>query len=191
MQADLQTWPKGDLTEIGQRGVSLSGGQRARVSLARALYLDADIYLLDDPLRAVDAKVGKTLFERCICGFLSGRIRVFVTRQLDYLTHLDNIIVPNEGAEVNRSVCLNELKTSKSLKFSQVEGIALSGDFIAQPQCQVECQVREIEDLTEEEEEDKSTGSITWKLYWNYFRTSLAAPMVLGLFLIVVGVKGN
>ena len=69
---DITSFPKGDQTEIGQRGVILSGGQRARVSLARALYSDADIYLLDDPLSAVDAKVGKHLFNRCIKAFLDG-----------------------------------------------------------------------------------------------------------------------
>lgn len=56
--------PHGDLTLIGDRGVSLSGGQRARVSLARALYMDADVYLLDDPLSAVDAAVGRHIFEK-------------------------------------------------------------------------------------------------------------------------------
>ena len=66
LERDFQSFRKGDVTEIGQRGVILSGGQRARVSLARAIYSDADIYLLDDPLSAVDAKVGKHLFDRCI-----------------------------------------------------------------------------------------------------------------------------
>lgn len=56
--------PHGDSTLIGDRGVSLSGGQRARVSLARALYTDADIYLLDDPLSAVDAAVGRHIFDK-------------------------------------------------------------------------------------------------------------------------------
>lgn len=56
--------PHGDMTLIGDRGVSLSGGQRARVSLARALYMDADVYLLDDPLSAVDAAVGRHIFEK-------------------------------------------------------------------------------------------------------------------------------
>ena len=59
--------PHGDMTLIGDRGVSLSGGQRARVSLARALYMDADVYLLDDPLSAVDAAVGRHLFEKYVC----------------------------------------------------------------------------------------------------------------------------
>ena len=190
LQADLHNLPKGDLTEIGHRGVSLSGGQRARVSLARALYSDADIFLLDDPLSAVDAKVGKHLFDSCICGFLSDRTRVFVTHQLNYLIHLDNTIVLSEGAEVNGRVCIDEHENSKSLQIAEGDGASSSGDFITQPQCQVECQVSGMGDL-KEEDEDKNTGSITWKLYWNYFRTSLTAPMAFCLFLIVVGVKGN
>lgn len=61
---DIELMPNGDATLIGDRGVSLSGGQRARVSLARALYIDADVYLLDDPLSAVDAAVSRHLFEK-------------------------------------------------------------------------------------------------------------------------------
>lgn len=61
---DIQSFPMGDKTKVGDRGVKLSGGQKARLSLARALYEDADIYLLDDPLSAVDEKVGKELFRR-------------------------------------------------------------------------------------------------------------------------------
>jgi len=191
MQADLHNFPQGDLTEIGHRGVSLSGGQRARVSLARALYSDADVYLLDDPLSAVDAKVGKHLFDRCICGFLSGRTRVFVTHQLDYLAHLDSIIVLREGAQVNERVCLHEFEKSRSFKFSDVDSVASGVEFVAQPHhYQDQSHGNGIEDL-KEEEEDRSTGSITWKLYWNFFRTSLAAPVVFCLFLFVLGVNGK
>ncbi len=74
--------PGGDQTEIGERGVNLSGGQRQRVSLARAVYRRADLYLLDDPLSAVDAHVGKRIFETCISGLLAGKTVVFVTHQL-------------------------------------------------------------------------------------------------------------
>ena len=108
MQADLNNFSKGDLTEIGHRGVSLSGGQRVRVSLARALYSDADIYLLDHPLSAVNAKVGKHLFENCICGFLSEKTRVLVTHQMHYLTNIDNVIVLNEGAIANDGICFHD-----------------------------------------------------------------------------------
>jgi len=67
---DLEILPGGDQTEIGEKGINLSGGQKARVSLARAVYQDADVYLLDDPLSAVDVHVSKILFENCISGQL-------------------------------------------------------------------------------------------------------------------------
>lgn len=63
---DLELLPNGDLTEIGDRGITLSGGQKQRVSIARAVYADADVVLMDDPLSAVDSHVGRALFEKCI-----------------------------------------------------------------------------------------------------------------------------
>lgn len=70
LERDMELLPYGDATVVGERGVSLSGGQRARVNLARAIYRKADIYLLDDPLSAVDTHVGKHIFEKCILDFL-------------------------------------------------------------------------------------------------------------------------
>lgn len=75
---DLEMWPAGDRTEIGDRGVTLSGGQKARVSIARSVYSDADVYLMDDPLAAVDSHVGRALFERCIRGVLRGKTVILV-----------------------------------------------------------------------------------------------------------------
>ncbi|XP_046746876.1 ATP-binding cassette sub-family C member 4-like isoform X2 [Diprion similis] len=94
---DFEQLPQGDLSFVGERGASLSGGQRARVNLARAIYKDADIYLLDDPLSAVDTHVGRQLFEECIKGFLSGKTRILVTHQLQYLRQADYIIVLDRG----------------------------------------------------------------------------------------------
>uniref|UniRef100_A0A674ELL6 Multidrug resistance-associated protein 4 n=1 Tax=Salmo trutta TaxID=8032 RepID=A0A674ELL6_SALTR len=94
--------PDGDLTVIGDRGATLSGGQKARVNLARAVYQDADIYLLDDPLSAVDAEVGRHLFEQCICGILKNKPRILVTHQLQYLQAVDQILVLKEGHVVAR-----------------------------------------------------------------------------------------
>ena len=71
---DFAHWEYGDLTLVGERGVVLSGGQKARVALARACYRRADTYLLDDPLSAVDAHVGKHLFEKCIQGLLKDKV---------------------------------------------------------------------------------------------------------------------
>uniref|UniRef100_A0A8C7JN77 Multidrug resistance-associated protein 4 n=1 Tax=Oncorhynchus kisutch TaxID=8019 RepID=A0A8C7JN77_ONCKI len=103
LKRDMELLPDGDLEVIGDRGATLSGGQKARVSLARAVYQDADIYLLDDPLSAVDAEVGKHLFEQCICGLLRKKPRILVTHQLQYLKAADQILVLKE---VSVSVCM-------------------------------------------------------------------------------------
>nr|DBA34431.1 TPA: hypothetical protein GDO54_001990 [Pyxicephalus adspersus] len=96
---DLELLPHGDQTEIGERGVNLSGGQKQRVSLARAVYSNADIYLLDDPLSAVDVHVGKHLFDKVIGqnGLLKNKTRILVTHSLTVLPLVDLIIVMEDG----------------------------------------------------------------------------------------------
>ncbi|XP_077359163.1 ATP-binding cassette sub-family C member 3 isoform X2 [Festucalex cinctus] len=96
---DLQVLPGGDMTEIGEKGINLSGGQRQRVSLARALYSHADVYLLDDPLSAVDAHVSKHIFDNLIGpeGALKGKTRILVTHGISYLPQVDNIVVMVDG----------------------------------------------------------------------------------------------
>ncbi|XP_028989330.1 ATP-binding cassette sub-family C member 3 isoform X3 [Betta splendens] len=96
---DLEVLPGGDMTEIGEKGINLSGGQRQRVSLARALYSDADVYLLDDPLSAVDAHVSKHIFDSLIGpeGVLKGKTRILVTHGISFLPQVDNIMVMVEG----------------------------------------------------------------------------------------------
>lgn len=95
LQTDFEQFPNGDLTLVGERGTSLSGGQKARINLARAVYRDADIYLLDDPLSAVDVHVGKHLFQQCITKYLANKTRILVTHQVHYLKSVHNIILLN------------------------------------------------------------------------------------------------
>uniref|UniRef100_A0A8C9VTB7 ATP-binding cassette, sub-family C (CFTR/MRP), member 3 n=1 Tax=Scleropages formosus TaxID=113540 RepID=A0A8C9VTB7_SCLFO len=97
---DLDVLPGGDMTEIGEKGINLSGGQRQRVSLARALYNDADVYLLDDPLSAVDAHVAKHIFDKVIGpeGKLAGKTRILVTHGISFLPQVNNILVMVEGS---------------------------------------------------------------------------------------------
>uniref|UniRef100_A0AAR2KIZ5 ATP-binding cassette, sub-family C (CFTR/MRP), member 3 n=1 Tax=Pygocentrus nattereri TaxID=42514 RepID=A0AAR2KIZ5_PYGNA len=96
---DLEVLPGGDQTEIGEKGINLSGGQRQRVSLARALYSEADVYLLDDPLSAVDAHVAKHIFDNVIGpeGALRGKTRILVTHGISFLPQVDNIMVLVDG----------------------------------------------------------------------------------------------
>ncbi|KAF9566632.1 hypothetical protein EC968_003681 [Mortierella alpina] len=102
LERDIQILPDGDQTEIGERGINLSGGQKQRVNIARAVYFDADLVLLDDPLSAVDAHVGKYLFKNCILGALQGKTRVLVTHQLHVLPQVDYIICMKDGEIVER-----------------------------------------------------------------------------------------
>ncbi|XP_011505751.1 PREDICTED: probable multidrug resistance-associated protein lethal(2)03659 [Ceratosolen solmsi marchali] len=97
LKQDFEHLSKGDLSTVGERGSSLSGGQQARINLARAIYRQADVYLLDDPLSAVDSKVACHLFERCIRDFLHDKTRILVTHQLQFLQHVDNIIFVERG----------------------------------------------------------------------------------------------
>ncbi|XP_034047298.1 multidrug resistance-associated protein 1-like [Thalassophryne amazonica] len=110
LQPDMEMLPAGDGTEIGEKGVNLSGGQKQRVSLARAVYCDRAIYLLDDPLSAVDAHVGKHIFDNVIGpqGLLKNKTRVLVTHGLNYLPQVDLILVMVEG-EVTQMGSYSEL----------------------------------------------------------------------------------
>uniref|UniRef100_A0A8C5FP11 ABC-type glutathione-S-conjugate transporter n=1 Tax=Gadus morhua TaxID=8049 RepID=A0A8C5FP11_GADMO len=97
---DLELLPGRDLTEIGEKGINLSGGQKQRISLARAAYSHSDIYLLDDPLSAVDSHVGKHLFREVIGpkGLLKDKTRILVTHGVSFLPYVDEIVVLVEGA---------------------------------------------------------------------------------------------
>ncbi|KAL7701310.1 p-glycoprotein-like protein [Lotmaria passim] len=97
LEADLPLLPKGLSTEIGEKGVNLSGGQKARVSLARAVYADCDVYVLDDPLSALDAHVGRHVMEEVVLRALAGKTRVLVTHQLHVLPYADQVVVVRDG----------------------------------------------------------------------------------------------
>lgn len=122
LDRDFKLLPKGDATIVGEQGSSLSGGQKARVNLARAIYKEADIYLLDDPLSAVDTNVGKHIFEKCIEEFLVNKICVLVTHQLQYLTNVQHVVLLNVGKVVAQGTFRTLQKSNKELfTHTQVE----------------------------------------------------------------------
>ncbi|KAJ2776525.1 hypothetical protein GGI15_004822, partial [Coemansia interrupta] len=111
---DLAILPAGDMTEIGENGINLSGGQKARVSLARAVYARADIYILDDPLAAVDAYVGRHIFTHVLGpqGILRSRARILVTNAVQYLSRVDRVIMLRDGAVVESGSFINLMEGS-------------------------------------------------------------------------------
>lgn len=94
---DFQLFSAGDLTEIGERGINMSGGQKQRIQIARAVYQNADMYLLDDPFSAVDAHTGTQLFEECLMGILKDKTILYVTHQIEFLPEADLILVMQNG----------------------------------------------------------------------------------------------
>jgi ABC-type multidrug transport system fused ATPase/permease subunit len=102
LEHDLKMLPQGSETEIGEKGITISGGQKARLSLARALYSGNDIYLLDDILSAVDVHVGDFLMRETLKGFLKGKTILLPTHALRYIEHADEIIIMRKGRIVKK-----------------------------------------------------------------------------------------
>ncbi|KAK0158233.1 hypothetical protein PV328_009265 [Microctonus aethiopoides] len=183
---DFIQLPQGDKTLVGEQGASLSGGQRARINLARAIYRDVDIYLLDDPLSAVDTQVSKSLFEDCIKGYLSNKTRILVTHQVQYLKDVDAVVMLNNGVIENQGKLkdfneehLNLLASSateektennqiKDSELKPVPEVIMSSNY-----------VNDDEDQPQETEELIVKGGVSKSLYWRYFR---AGASVTGLF---------
>nr|XP_006639066.1 PREDICTED: multidrug resistance-associated protein 4 [Lepisosteus oculatus] len=213
LKKDLDLLPDGDLTVIGDRGATLSGGQRARVNLARAVYQDADIYLLDDPLSAVDAEVGRHLFDQCICGLLRNKPRVLVTHQLQYLKAADLILVLKEGHTVAKGT-FTELQRSgvdftSLLKNDDEEELQPAPETAANNNRSLRCRtisqtsvrshtssMLSVKDGSEQlpvehvqmgfAEETRSEGTIGVKVYWKYF--AAGAHILVLLILVLLNV---
>uniref|UniRef100_A0A8C7DBA5 Cystic fibrosis transmembrane conductance regulator n=1 Tax=Oncorhynchus kisutch TaxID=8019 RepID=A0A8C7DBA5_ONCKI len=209
LKRDMELLPDGDLTLIGDRGATLSGGQKARVNLARAVYQDADIYLLDDPLSAVDAEVGRHLFEQCICGILKNKPRILVTHQLQYLQAANQILVLKEGHMVARGT-YSELQRSgvdfTSLLKREEEGPQAPGAETESrsPRSRTLSQnsvvshtssIRSVKDGTEQSlpdtansiilvEESRSEGTIGVGLYVKYLKAGANILVLIGVVLL-------
>ncbi|XP_032413049.1 ATP-binding cassette sub-family C member 4 [Xiphophorus hellerii] len=204
LKRDMELLPDGDQTLIGDRGATLSGGQKARVNLARAVYQDADIYLLDDPLSAVDAEVGRHLFEECICGLLKNKPCILVTHQLQYLKAADQILVLKEGHMVAKGT-YTELQRS-GLDFTS---LLAKEEEEEQPQSPQDISPRsrtmsEMSTLSQHSsinsikdgdhlpteavqavpEESRAQGTIGMKMYLKYLRAG--ANIVVLLFAVLV-----
>ncbi|PRP86289.1 ATP-dependent bile acid permease [Planoprotostelium fungivorum] len=107
---DMKQFSSGDMSELGEKGINLSGGQKQRLALARAVYQDAEIYLFDEPLGAVDSSVAKFIFEECFVKFLHDKTRVLVTHQLQFLPRVDHVVVM-EGGKIAHQGTFSELSS--------------------------------------------------------------------------------
>ena len=113
--SDLEMLPAGDLTEIGERGINLSGGQKARISLARAVYANKDIIVMDDPISALDANVRKNIFKQVFVGLCKDKTRILVTHAIDFIHLCDKIVMMKDG-RISAQGNLRELADNEQLK---------------------------------------------------------------------------
>ncbi|KAJ3255369.1 hypothetical protein HK103_006288 [Boothiomyces macroporosus] len=192
MVKDLNAMKDGVYTKLGESGINLSGGQKARVALARCLYSDADIFLLDDPLAALDAYVGRQVFEHAIKRDLSGKTVLLATHQLQYMQQVDHIIVLDQG-KVAESGSYEDLM-GKNGVFS-----SLMAQFHTEDDASAASTVRETAELDAPldkkpenvaefvKKEKKETGNIPWSLYsklFNGINTRVWFPVFGVLFVL-------
>ncbi|XP_047209978.1 ATP-binding cassette sub-family C member 5 isoform X2 [Girardinichthys multiradiatus] len=190
---DLAELPYGDMTEIGERGANLSGGQRQRVSLARALYSDRPILLLDDPLSAVDTCVGSHIFSRAIQGVAKGKTVLFVTHQLQYLPECDDVILMKDGQIVehgNHAQLMSKERDYATL-FSSMQQENVVKENLKNKQRRegvktpdsaagVACVGLKVESNNREQlmkVEEKGSGAVSWSVYGAYIKAA-GGPLV-------------
>ena len=180
LKEDIELFPDEDETVIGQKGVVLSGGQKARVSLARAVYSCADVYVLDDPLSAVDQRVGDQIFEKCICGLLDDKITVLVSHHSRYLQKADQIVVLDNG----------RVKEILAPKLSQTNGAddilsnSVIGEFEDEKGSPHSKSSSDKSNGLEIPEEDRVIGNLSFRLYWDYFKSGLHPVLLIGLIVL-------
>ncbi|XP_074600380.1 ATP-binding cassette sub-family C member 4-like isoform X2 [Brevipalpus obovatus] len=194
LDRDMKILPHGDMTLVGERGVALSGGQRARVALARAIYQEADVYLLDDPLAAVDAQVSKQIFKRCCKEYLKNKVVILVTHHLHFLPRADKILVLSQGkaqcfnsseeleksgldvanmiATEEAAATVQAAKSTPAFKrldsFRSMESLKMDGEDLIP------------ENVPEINEERRKKGAIPARIYWTYFKSGS------GVFLVII-----
>ena len=189
--SDLECFPKGDLTLIGERGITLSGGQRTRICLARSVYFNADIYLLDDPFSALDIKTGKQLFEQCIKGLLKSCIVILVTHHLNYLKDIQRILLMKQGGMVARGSFYEIQKASSDMLEIDLLSLESESPVPKHNYGYEEDNKLLISKGVEKAEEKSLSGSIPLITYWRYFRTGNSVGSLLLLCLLLVTSQGN
>ena len=193
LEPDLLQLPAGDNTEIGEKGINLSGGQKQRISIARAIYQDTDIYLLDDPLSAVDAHVAKHIFENVILNLLANKTVFLVTHYLHLLTHLDYIIFMKEGRvaeqgkyaqllknQSNFAKLINEFTTTKTLEGEEEEALENMTESTEKVKDVAVEKKAEKSELMEKEE--RETGAVKFRMYYEYAK---AGNIILSTVIVI------
>ncbi|KAF5021658.1 hypothetical protein F66182_6316 [Fusarium sp. NRRL 66182] len=198
LEADIDMLPNGDLTEIGERGITISGGQKQRLNIARAIYFDADIVLMDDPLSAVDAHVGRHIFDNAILGLLGDKCRILATHQLWVLSRCDRIIWMESGKIQAVDTFDNLMREHQGFQaLMETTAVEEKREEVEKPDDGEEPTADEKTKKKEKKkgaalmtQEERASSSVPWSVYTAYIRASgsmMNAPMVLFLLILSQG----
>ncbi|XP_051528611.1 ATP-binding cassette sub-family C member 10-like isoform X2 [Myxocyprinus asiaticus] len=184
---DLNILPDGDQTEVGENGVTLSGGQKSRLALARAVYMEKEIYLLDDPLAAVDADVAHHLMEKCILGILKDKTRILCTHRIEFVDKADVVMLMDNGMIVRTGTPNEVLSLVKAVpKDSKNNSNAKEKDGIGREE-EAANELKPEAEVKMFGEEQKQMGKLSWAVYRSYWRAvggCMAIFVLLSLFLM-------
>ncbi|KAH7166067.1 P-loop containing nucleoside triphosphate hydrolase protein [Dactylonectria macrodidyma] len=197
LQADLDMLPNGDQTEIGERGITISGGQKQRLNIARAIYFDADIVLMDDPLSAVDAHVGRHIFDKAILGLLKDKCRILATHQLWVLNRCDRIVWM-EGGKIQAIDTFDNLMREHRGFQALMETTAVEDrdeDASKPAEAKADDDSKDKKKKKKKsaalmQQEERATASVPWSVYTAYIGASgsiLNAPLVIFVLLLSQG----
>ncbi|KAL1920360.1 uncharacterized protein VTP21DRAFT_737 [Calcarisporiella thermophila] len=199
LEDDLRHFPEREHKVVEERGANLSGGQQARINLARAVYADADIYLLDDPLSAVDSRVAWHIIQECIHGFLKDKAVVLVTHQLQYANEFERIALVEGGTVsiLHYTDIYPELSPTAEMiyRLSKAKDSGTNETQVVPqekgPETEKEIRVTHVEEKPAEKEkssgDDAQRSGIPWSLYWVYFRAGTPALGAVLLLILLTG----
>ena len=198
LKHDLNILEGGDLTEIGEKGVNLSGGQKTRIALARAMYSDGDIFILDDPISSLDANTGKNIMMNCIIDYLKNKTRVLVTHALQYTKYSDRIIYMKNGeikwegvySELIKQqfyeTILNQVKNElhENERETKIKIVNTHSDSDTKSISSSDNRFKHIKRLTKDEK--KVEGKIDKKVFFTYFKYIGGIPLQIKLILTLI-----
>ncbi|KAF9236586.1 P-loop containing nucleoside triphosphate hydrolase protein [Melanogaster broomeanus] len=197
--SDLVTFSHVMATQMSEKGNNLSGGQKAWLALARAVYSDADIYLFNDVLAALDPRIGRTVFNSCIKKALHGKTHVLITHQLQYLNQVDHVIVFSEGRIIEQGSFDKPISCSSEFTrlLSEIHSFSDDSDNANKDDKRKSLSHQKAADLKQETfnqviaEEERNTGAISAATWWAYLKETGGVTMAIMLFLEIILFQGS
>ncbi|EXJ96379.1 hypothetical protein A1O1_01505 [Capronia coronata CBS 617.96] len=196
LRPDLEILPAGDQTEIGERGITLSGGQKQRLNIARAIYFDADIVLMDDPLSAVDAHVGRHIMDKAICGLMKDKCRILATHQLHVLSRCDRIIWMEDGRI--QAIDTFDNLMQQSVDFQKLMATTAQEDItLAKVEDEEEAEEKPQKKIKKPkpaalmQQEERAVKSVSWTVWRAYIKASGSPFLWPLIFLSLILSQGS